>query len=265
VTQDEIVEIEDLVNREILDNDPVRHYETTKANAEAVGAIAFFGDKYGDIVRVLEAGKQSVELCGGTHVRATGDIGPVKIVSEGSIGSNLRRIEAVTGTGPIERLRREEALLDRTAALLGVPPDEVVEGIEKRLAELKAARDELRLLRRQAATGRAADLAASAVDGVVVARADGVPRDDLRDLAVAIRDLGVQAVVLGGAPDDGGVALVAAAAKDSGFDASALIAEAARTVKGGGGKSPDLAVAGGKDATALDEALDQARAAAGLT
>ena len=265
VTPDELVAIEDLVNREILANDPVRHYETTKANAEAVGAIAFFGDKYGEIVRVLEAGRHSVELCGGTHVRATGDIGPVKIVSEGSIGSNLRRIEALTGTGPIDRLRREEAVLAKAAALLGVPPDELVEGVEKRLTELKATRDELKALRRQAASGRAAELAAAATDGVVVARVDHIGRDELRDLAVAVRDLGVRAVVLGGAPDDGGVALVAAVTKDSGFEASALIADAARTVKGGGGKSPDLAVAGGKDVGALDEALDQARAAAGLT
>ena len=264
VTPDELVAIEDLVNREILANDPVRHYETTKANAEAVGAIAFFGDKYGDIVRVLEAGRHSVELCGGTHVRATGDIGPVKIVSEGSIGSNLRRIEALTGTGPIERLRREEAVLAKAASLLGVPPDELVEGVEKRLTELKATRDELKALRRQAASGRAAELAALAVDGVVVARVDGVGRDDLRDLTVAVRDLGVRAAVLGGAPEEGGVALVAAVTKDSGFEASALIADAARTVKGGGGKSPDLAVAGGKDAGALDEALEQVRAAAGL-
>ena len=264
VTPDELVAIEDLVNREILANDPVRHYETTKANAEAVGAIAFFGDKYGDIVRVLEAGRHSVELCGGTHVRATGDIGPVKIVSEGSIGSNLRRIEALTGTGPIERLRREEAVLAKAASLLGVPPDELVEGVEKRLTELKATRDELKALRRQAASGRAAELAALAVDGVVVARVDGVGRDDLRDLTVAVRDLGVRAAVLGGAPEEGGVALVAAVTKDSGFEASALIADAARTVKGGGGKSPDLAVAGGKDVGALDEALEQVRAAAGL-
>ncbi|MBL8779049.1 MAG: alanine--tRNA ligase [Acidimicrobiales bacterium] len=264
VTPEELVAIEDLVNREILANDPVRHYETTKANAEAVGAIAFFGDKYGEIVRVLEAGRHSVELCGGTHVRATGDIGPVKIVSEGSIGSNLRRIEALTGTGPIDRLRREEAVLAKAAALLGVPPDELVEGVEKRLTELKATRDELKALRRQAASGRAAELAAAATSGVVVARVDRIGRDDLRDLAVAVRDLGVRAVVLGGAPDDGGVALVAAVTKDSGFEASALIADAARTVKGGGGKSPDLAVAGGKDVGALDEALDQARAAAGL-
>ena len=264
VSPEELVAIEDLANKEILANDPVRHYETTMANAEAVGAIAFFGDKYGEIVRVLEAGRHSVELCGGTHVRATGDIGPVKIISEGSIGSNLRRIEAVTGTGPIERLRREEAVLGKAAALVGVPPDELVEGVEKRLAELKAARDELKALRRQAASGRATELAAAAVDGVVVARVDGMARDDLRDLAVAVRDHGARGVVLGGAPDEGGVALVAAVTKDSGLVASDLIADAARTVKGGGGKSPDLAVAGGKDPSALDEALDQARAAAGI-
>lgn len=264
VSAPELVTIEDLVNREILANGPVRHYETTKENAEAVGAIAFFGDKYGDIVRVLEAGGQSVELCGGTHVRATGDIGSVKIVSEGSIGSNLRRIEAVTGMGPIDRLRHDEALLGGVAALLGVPPDEVVEGLEKRLVELKVARDELRAVRRREATGRAHGLMAAAIDDVVVARVDGVGRDDLRDLAVAVRDLGARAVVLGGAPDDGGAALVAAVAPNSGLDASTLIAEAARTVKGGGGKSPDLAVAGGKEPAALDEALGQARTAAGI-
>src|SRR5690606_19588677 len=111
LTEEQIQAIEDLANQEILSNDPVRHYETTKAEAMARGALAFFGDKYGDVVRVLEAGRNSIELCGGTHVRALGDIGPIKIVSESSIGSNLRRIEAVTGTGPIERLREEEAVL----------------------------------------------------------------------------------------------------------------------------------------------------------
>ena len=101
-------------------NAPVRHYETTKAEAEALGAIAFFGDKYGDIVRVLEAGPHSIELCGGTHVHALGFIGPIKIVSEGSIGSNLRRIEAITGTATIERLRHDEDVLAEAASLLGV-------------------------------------------------------------------------------------------------------------------------------------------------
>src|SRR5205823_14960720 len=122
-----IGEIEDLANAEILGNEPVRHYETTKHTAEELGAIAFFGDKYGEIVRVLEAGRHSIELCGGTHVRALGDIGPLKIVKEESIGSNLRRVEAVTGTGPIERLRHEEAVLGELASLLNVSTGEVVE------------------------------------------------------------------------------------------------------------------------------------------
>ena len=265
VTADEIARIEDLANVEILDNAPVNHYETSKEEAARKGAIAFFGEKYGDRVRVLEAGRRSIELCGGTHVTAMGDIGPIKIISEGSIGSNLRRIEAVTGTGPIERLRREEEALARAAELVGVPTGELLDGITKRIDENKALRDEIKSLRRQLATGAAGDLAARAVDGVVVARVDGMSRDDVRDLALAVRDKpGVQAVVLGTAPEGGGVTLVAAAVKDSGFDAGKLIADAARTVKGGGGKSADFAVAGGKDPSRLDEALDQARQAAGV-
>lgn len=266
LTPEEVAAIEDLANREILANDPVRHFETTKEHAAELGAIAFFGDKYGDIVRVLEAGRHSVELCGGTHVRALGDIGPLKIVSEGSIGSNLRRIEAVTGTGPIERLRHEEAVLDETAELLGVPPDELVSGVQKRLAEIRSLRDELKSLRQQAAGSRADELVAAAVDGVVVARVDDVDRNELRDLAVTLRDrTEVRGVVLGGAPEGGGAALVAAVTPDSGLEAGALIADAAKTIKGGGGKDPALAVAGGKDPGGLDAALDQARAAAGLS
>jgi alanyl-tRNA synthetase len=230
-----------------------------------LGAIAFFGDKYGDIVRVLEAGEHSVELCGGTHVRRLGDIGPLKVVSEGSIGSNLRRIEAVTGFGPIERLRQEEELVSRAADVLGTTPDELPLAAERLRGELKSLRDELKDLRRQAAGSRAGDLASAAVDGVVVARVDAIARNDLRDLAVAVREApGVRAVVLGGEPPGGGVALVAAVTKDGGLNAAELIAESARTVGGGGGKSPDLAVAGGRDASRLDEALDQARAAAGI-
>ncbi len=265
VSADELTRVEDLTNHEILANQPVRHYETTKDFAEQLGAIAFFGDKYGDIVRVLEAGPHSTELCGGTHVRATGDIGPVKIISESSIGSNQRRIEAITGFGPIERLRRDEARLGAVADLLGVADDEVVDAVNRRVAENKELRDEIRDLRRQSARARSTELATSAVDGAVVARLDGVARDDLRDLAVAVRDQpGIRAVVLGGAPDGGGVSIVSAVVPDSGLHASELITDAARTVGGGTGKSPELAVAGGKDASRLDEALDQVRAAVGI-
>jgi len=264
LTPEQIREIEDLANREILDNAPVRHYETTMEEARAVGAIAFFGEKYGEIVRVLEAGRHSVELCGGTHVRRLGDIGPLKIVSEGSIGSNLRRIEAVTGHGPIERLRQQEELLHRAADALGSTPEDLPAAAEKVRAELKAARDEIKALRQQVAAGRARELAAQAVDGVVVARVDGTSRDEVRDLAVAVRQQpGIRAVVIGGEPVGGGVALVAATTKESGIEARSLIAEAARTVGGGGGgRNPELAVAGGRDASKLDEALEQARAAA---
>jgi alanyl-tRNA synthetase len=264
LTSDQIQQIEDLANAEILHNDSVRHYETTKAEAAQLGAIAFFGDKYGDIVRVLEAGRHSTELCGGTHVRALGDIGPVKIVSESSIGANLRRIEAVTGTGPIDRLRAEEAVLDELASLLNVPVGEVVDGARKRLEEIKALRDEVKALKRQAAGDQAGALAGKAVDGVLVDRVDGVDREALRDLAIALRDQGLKAVVLGSAPEGGGAALVAAVTPDSGLHASGLLEEAKQLIKGGGGKDPLLAVAGGKDAGGLDAALATVRAAAGL-
>jgi alanyl-tRNA synthetase len=261
LSPDDIRAIEDLANREILGNASVRHYETTKAHAEELGAIAFFGDKYGDVVRVLEAGRQSIELCGGTHVRALGDIGPVKIVSEGSIGSNLRRIEAVTGLGPIDRLREEEAELGRAAALLGVPADGLVEGIERRLSELRELRDEVRGLKARQAVGQAADLAAAAVDGVVVAQVEGIERDALRDLAVAVRDKGVRAVALGLVPDGGGAALVAAVAPDSGLDAGALLQGVAKLVGGGGKAQPELSMIGGKHGDRVPEALEQLRAA----
>ncbi|MBX3313510.1 MAG: alanine--tRNA ligase [Actinobacteria bacterium] len=265
VAPGDIARIEDLVNADVLANHPVHHFETTKDAASELGAIAFFGEKYGDLVRVLEAGPHSTELCGGTHVRRTGDIGPSKIVSESSIGSNLRRIEAITGFGPIDRIRTEEAELADAADRVGVPRTELLDGIDKRLAELRDLRDEVRSLKAKLATGGADDLAAQAVDGVVVARVDGLARDDLRSLGVAVRDReGVRAVVLIGAPEGGGVALVAAVTPDSDLDAGVLIADAAKAVKGGGGKNPELAVAGGKDAERIDDALDLARAAAGI-
>ena len=263
LTPDEIAGVEDLVNDEILSNDPCRHFETTMAQAQQLGAIAFFGDKYGDTVRVLEAGRHSVELCGGTHVRALGDIGAFKITAESSIGSNIRRVEAVTGRAVLELVRRQDAVIAETAQTLGVPAAELAEGVAKRQAETKALRAEVARLGREAALGRAGELAAAAVDGVVVARVDGADRDGLRDLALSVRDRdGVQAVVLGAALGSGGAALAAAADGSGRFDAGALIEEAKRTIGGGGRSRPDLSTAGGKDADRLDEALDQARRAA---
>ncbi|MEC8948239.1 MAG: alanine--tRNA ligase [Actinomycetota bacterium] len=263
LTAEQLVAVEDLANADVLANPACRHYEATRDEAESVGAIAFFGDKYGDTVRVLEAGPHSTELCGGTHVAALGEIGPIKIVTEGSIGSNIRRIEAVTGTAPIDRLRSAEALLDRAAALVGVPVDDVLDGIEKRLSEVRSLRGELDGLRTREALGRADELAATAVDGIVVSMVDGIDRDGLRQLAVAVRDReGVRAAVLGAAPDGGGAALVAAVSPDSGMDAGTLVADAARTIGGGGRPNPEVTAVGGKAPERLAEALEQARAAA---
>jgi alanyl-tRNA synthetase len=267
VTPEQLAAIEDAANAEILRNDRCLHYETTMDRAREVGAIAFFGEKYGDIVRVLEAGPHSVELCGGTHVSALGDIGHLRIVSEGSIGSNLRRIEAITGAATVERMRHDEDLIAEVADLVGAAPDDVPGALRKRLDEIKALRTEVRQLQQQAASGRAGELAAGAVDGVVVARVDGSDRDALRDLAVAVRDHdGVRAVVLGAALDGGGVALVGAVGPDAGITATELLDQAAATVLGGFNRRSDapLIIAGGKNVAALDDALDQARAAAGI-
>ncbi len=259
----DITAIEDLANAEILANPACRHYETSMDEAKAAGAIAFFGDKYSDTVRVLEAGANSIELCGGTHVRALGDIGPLKIISEGSIGSNIRRLEAVCGHGPIQRLRHAEGRLAEAAGVLGVPPEDVVAGAGRWAGEMKALRDELKSLRRQASGDRAADLAAAATDGLVVARVDDVDRNELRDLATGVRDReGPTAVVLATAPAGGGVAFVAAVVPGAGWHASDLLGDALKLVGGGGGRNPDFATAGGKDASRLDEALDLVRRAA---
>ena len=264
LTAEQVAAVEDLVNTDILGNHPARHFSTTMAHATELGAIAFFGDKYGDEVRVLEAGPHSLELCGGTHVGALGDIGAFKIVSEGSIGANIRRIEAVTGFGPIERLRSEEALLDEAAALLGVTPDGLVDAIERRVAEVKELRNELKEIRRREAVAAAAEVAAQASAGVVVARLDGHDADGLRQIALAVRDhKGVDAVVLIGTPDGGSVSLVAAVTPESGRHAGDLIADAAKAVKGGGGRNADLAIAGGKDVSGIDTAVALARTAAG--
>ena len=267
VSPEELARVEVLANEQVLSNAPVRAYETSKDEAARIGAIAFFGDKYGDFVRVVEAGARSLELCGGTHVGALGTIGPISIVSEGSIGSNLRRIEAFTGEGSLSRFRHQAETLNSVATLLRVSPDEAPERIEKVLEDRRALEQVLEQLRKQAAGTGIDELAASAVDGVIVARRDGVARNDLRDLAVALRDRPeVRAVVLGGALAGGGVALVAATTKESGISAFELIADAAKTVGGGAGKgkNAELSMAGGKEASKLDEALNQARAAAGI-
>ena len=266
VTPDQLARIEDLVNAEVLSNAPVEHFETSMDDARELGAIAFFGEKYGEVVRVLRAGNHSIELCGGTHVSALGDIGLVKIVSEGSIGSNVRRIEAVTGTGSLQLLRESEARLAAVADSLGVPPEDLEGGLRKRLGELDSLRSEVKQLRRELTGNQSEELAAAAVDGTIVARVEADRREDVRELAVALRDRpGIETVVLGASPGGKGVALVAAVTADAGRNASELISGAAKLVGGGGGKAADLAVAGGKLPERLDDALALVRDELGVS
>ncbi len=267
VTPAQQAEIEDLVNAELLTNGECLHYETTMEQAQEVGAIAFFGDKYGDNVRVLEAGDHSLELCGGTHVNALGDIGHLRIISENSVGSNIRRVEAVTGLATVERLQDSEQLIAEMGELLNSSSDEILEALQRRLGEIKDLRGQVKALQQATAGARASEIADSAIGGVVIKRLDGLERDELRDLAAAIRDRPqIEAVVLAGAPDSGGVALVSAVIPDGKFEAASLIDEAAKAIQGGFGRkgNPPLIVAGGKNIDGIEEALNSARRAAGI-
>ncbi|MFM8387817.1 MAG: alanine--tRNA ligase-related protein, partial [Actinomycetota bacterium] len=256
VSDDELVEVERLANREVLTNVAVQAYETSKDEATADGAIAFFGDKYGDTVRVLRAGS-SFELCGGTHVSATGDIGAIKIVGESSIGSNLRRIEAVVGESSVAHMQDQARTMTRVAELLGGTADGLENAVVRKIDELKHANDEIKALRARVAATRAGEIAESATaEGGVVQRVDGLSPGELRDLAIAVRAVdGVRAVVLAGITDTGGVAIVSATAVGTAGGAGPLIAAAAKAVGGGGGGKGDIASAGGKNPDGLPEAL----------
>jgi alanyl-tRNA synthetase len=255
---EELQAVLQMVNGDVLTDDPVDTTETTRAEAESMGAVAFFGDKYGEIVRVVRAGQHSLEFCGGTHVDALGMIGPVAIVSEGSIGSNTRRIEAVTGLATVERALQRDAVVQEAAALLKVEPDGVVDALQRLLDRQRSADKELARLRSSAIEAEGVELAAGAVDGVVVARRDGRSAEELRALAQAVgqRD-GVRVAVVGGTPDGTKVAIAAATGGEP--DAGALVKQVAKIVGGGGGGSPEVAVAGGRDPARLTEALTEAR------
>jgi len=254
--KEELSAVVEFANRDVLGDDEVVTSVTTLAEAEALGALAFFGDRYGDVVRVVRAGPHSLELCGGTHVHALGQIGPISVVSEGSIGANTRRIEAVTGQAALARNLERDARLEEVARLLRTEPEGVVPALERLLERQREGERALQELRRRALEEEAALLASQARDAVVVARRDGLGADDLRALVQAVlRRDGVRAVVVGGVSGDR-VALAAATGGTP--DASALAKRLGALVGGSGGGQPELAVAGGRNAAALDQALGEA-------
>ena len=256
----ELDEVFALANNAVLTDVGVATTETSRDEAEKMGAIAFFGDKYGASVRVVQAGPTSLEFCGGTHVDSLGQIGPITLVSEGSIGSNTRRIFAVTGRASLERALGRERLVQSAADLLRTEPDELLAAIGRVVERQRDAEKELTRLRQQASEAEARMLAeqAAADSGVVVARRDNVEPDAMRTLAQAVlRHDGVRAVVLGGSPDGTKVAI--AAATGGSPDAAGLVRALGKIVGGGGGGSPELALAGGKDPSQIEAALAEAQ------
>jgi len=257
-TPEELDDVFRLANDAVLTDAPVDTTETSLQDAERMGAIAFFGDKYGSTVRVIQAGDTSLEFCGGTHVDRLGQIGPISLLSEESIGSNKRRIFAVTGRVALDRVTEREHLLKAAADVLRTEPDELLAALERVVARQREADKELAKLRQKSSESLATDLAQGAENGVVVARQDSMEPDALRSLSQAVlRHDGVRAVALGGSPDGVKVALVVVTGGEP--NATEVVRALGPLVGGGGGGSAELALAGGKNPAGIDEALAEAR------
>ena len=262
LTAAELAAIERVVNVEIRANSTAEVREMGMQEALDFGAMALFGEKYGENVRVLRMGETSTELCGGTHVARTGDIGVFKIVSEGGIQAGVRRIEAVTGQGALDYITAEERRLDEAAQLLGGNAAEIGDKLRALLERQKKLERELEALKTKAANAAVADLAASAVniDGIrlLTARVEGLDAKALRDAVDHLKQQLRDAVVLLAGAADGKVALIAgvSGAALGSIKAGELLAHVAGQIGGKGGGRPDMAQGGGEDGPNLRIALD---------
>lgn len=273
LTKDELDRIEGMVNAEIFAAKPVVTQIMSIEDAKAAGAVALFGEKYGDVVRVVSAGAEdtpfSRELCGGTHARNTADLGLFKIISESSVGSNSRRIEAVTSMGAIEYVDERLAQLDEVAAALKVRPSAVADRVEQLQQDLRAANHKLEAALTGAGSNQVAEALKSAVQlngyNCVIAKLEGLSGKELRSAWDGIRDASdgqPVACVIASATADGKVSLLAGAtdsAVAAGFSAGDIVKEIAELVGGRGGGKPAMAQAGGSNAAGIDAALEAAR------
>jgi alanyl-tRNA synthetase len=266
VTAEQIKVIEDLVNGEIRNNTAVDTNLMSYDKAIESGAMALFGEKYGDKVRVLRLGDFSVELCGGTHVERTGDIGVFKISSEGGVASGVRRIEAVTGEGAMKWIDTNQQALRNLAGMLRSKPNQAVARVEQLLQRSKDLEKELASAKQALITGAGTDYTDSVQEiagiKVLATRMDGADAKTLRDAVDKFKDKLQSAVVVLGSVDGGKVRLAAGVTKDNvgKIKAGDLIKPVAQQVGGKGGGRPDFAQAGGTDAAALDQALDSVAA-----
>jgi alanyl-tRNA synthetase len=286
VADEELQDIEDLINKEVLRNERVEIVENVPIDVAVneYHAMALFGEKYGDKVRVIKIGDFSTELCGGTHTGTTGEIGLIKILKEGSVSSGVRRIEAVTGEGSLRHFRKDHELEGVVASLVGPtlsqktrkdgaptsgedmasPADALRGELEKKDAEIKRLTRELDQARMKSASSSTANIGEKVkeIRGVKVLthRVDNLERAQMRTLVDQLRDKLGSAVVVLGSASNGNVSLIVGVTKDltSRIQAGKVIGPVARKVGGKGGGRPDLAEAGGKDAAALDAALVEA-------
>lgn len=273
LTKDELDRIEGMVNAEIFAAKPVVTQIMSIEDAKAAGAVALFGEKYGDVVRVVSAGAEdapfSRELCGGIHARNTADLGLFKIISESSVGSNSRRIEAVTSMGAIEYVDERLAQLDEVAAALKVRPSAVADRVEQLQQDLRTANHKLEAALTGAGSNQVAEALKSAVQlngySCVIAKLEGLSGKELRSAWDGIRDASdgqPVACVIASATADGKVSLLAGAtdsAVAAGFSAGDIVKEIAELVGGRGGGKPAMAQAGGSNAAGIDAALEAAR------
>ena len=270
VAEEELAQVEEIVNRQVLANTAVETLMDVPIDVavQELGAMALFGEKYGDKVRVVKIGDFSTELCGGTHTRATGEIGLVKLVGEGSVSSGVRRVEAVSGWGALGEFRRDYEVARVVGQIVGgaetsAPADALRARIAATEEERKKLRRELDSARMKSASAAAGEASAVEVKGIklLVQRIDGLERGPMRDLVDQMRGkLGSGVVVLGAAAEDGKVALICGVTKDltGKVHAGKVVGALAALVGGKGGGRPDLAEAGGSDAAALDGALAKA-------
>ena len=264
--REQLEEAEEEVNRRLADDESVRIFETTFDEAKRLGATALFGEKYGDLVRVVEIGEYSRELCGGTHVHRTGNVAIARILGESSIGAGMRRVEAIVGPDAIREINLERRLLEEVAHTLRAgdvrsSPERAVQVMD----ELKRLQNELGSLAKEQSKSMADDIVTNATDvggaRLVVELVPDQQADTLRELAQTsvnkLEGAGGAAVVLGSR--DGGKALLVAAASNElvgrGVRAPELLEVAAKLVQGGAGGKPILAFAGGRNAEAVESAL----------
>jgi alanyl-tRNA synthetase len=273
VADEELADIEEMINRQVLANHKVETFEDVPIDVAVneYHAMALFGEKYGEKVRVVKIGDFSTELCGGIHTGSSGEIGVVKLLSEGGVSSGVRRVEAVTGLGALGAFRRGQQVAQLAGQFAGPAGDHMspADALRSKLAsqeeEIKKLRRELDQVRMKSAATSVASSASQAVDvdgiQVLAQRVDSLDRGQLRTLVDNMRNkLGSGVVILGSAQEDGKVALIAGVTKDltSRLSAGKIIGPLAQKVGGSGGGRPDMAEAGGKDASALNAALASA-------